>query len=289
MRRAILPVVLLFCAAAPALAQNQQTREHTQILAELRINQEQQQRLMASVNALVEALKVTNANLAAQTAESGRMFAGLKAEIDAVSSAIAPLRSLLDQTRVDVGRVGPELDAQREGLRILLKYTQQIIELLTPVNPIGAPGQSADPTTPPPAPPPAASVNLPPSPQQFKTLGDGYYASGDFESAIAAFQEFLKLAPDHSDAPFVQMQIGHSYMQMSKYQDALNAFRVVTDKYQKSAEAPEAYYSMGTAYEKLPKQIENARRMYNIVVSQYPKTTAGIRAAESLKRIGPPK
>jgi TolA-binding protein len=290
-RTILIAVVILLGAGAPALAQSRESREHMQMLAELRIQQEQQQRLQVALNQLIEALKLTNATLAAQGGETTKGFADLKAQIDALATALPQLRSLLEQTRVDMGRVAPELEALRQALQIQLKYSAQIIEMLTPVNPIGGPPQTATGTgaVPPPAttaaPPPVAAQVMPASPTTYLTQANGYYASGDFKSAIDMFQEYLKVAPDSSDAPFAQMQLGHSYFHLADYTNALAAFRVVTDKYRTSDLVPEAYYFMGSVYEKLPKQMDNARRMYQLVSTQYKGTVAAIRAEERLKII----
>ena len=283
-RTTLIAAAVVFGLSAPALAQNQQTREHMQVLVELRTLQEQQQRLQASVNLLVEALKTTNANLAAQTAETTKAIADLRAQLDAISTSLPQLRSLIDQTRVDVGRVGPEIDALRQALQIALKYLAQIVGMLEPVNPTGGLPTATDATqtTPPPTGGPPA---MPASPTTYLNEANTYYARGDFRSAIDMFKEYLKLQPDSADAPFAQGQIGLSHFQLGEYNDALAAFRVVTEKYPTSDQAAEAYYHMGRAYESMPKQMDNAVKMYQLVTTKYKGTVAAIRAEERLKNI----
>ena len=282
-------VVLLSLGGAlqqPVLAQSRESREHTQILADLRMLQEQQQKLQVAVNQLTEALKATNATLASQSGDMTKGLAGVRSEIASINNVLPQLRSLLDQTRVDVGRVGPEIDALREALRISLKYSAQIIEMLQPVDPLAVPnptaaGGGAPPTTPPPA---VAQSQMPDSPITYFNAGMGYYASGDYRSAIDALEQFLKLAPTASDAPLAQLQIGRSHSELGDHKAALAAFRVVVDKYKGSDQVPEAYYSMGMTCERL-NQLNDARNYYRIVSNQYKGTVAAIRAEERLKAI----
>lgn len=277
-------VLLLGALQPPVLAQSRESREHTQILADLRMLQEQQQKLQVAVNQLTEALKATNAALATQSADATKGLAGVRAEIASINNVLPQLRSLLDQTRVDVGRVGPEIDALREALRISLKYSAQIIEMLQPVNPI-APNPTGGTGTPP-GPPPAtvASSQMPDSPITYLNAANGYYASGDWRSAIEAFEQFLKLAPASADAPFAQLQIGRCYAELNDHKAAIAAFRVVTEKYKGTDQVPEAYYSMGMTYERM-NQLNDARNTYRLVASQYKGTVAAIRAEERLKAI----
>ena len=272
----------------PVLAQSRESREHTQILADMRMLQEQQQKLQVAVNQLIEQLKATNAALAAQSGDMTKGLAGVRAEIASINTVLPQLRSLLDQTRVDVGRFQPELDALREAMRISMKYTGQIIEMLQPVDPLAIPNPAAGtggagaPTGTPP--PPVAQSQMPESPVTYFNAGMGYYASGDYRSAIDALEQFLKLAPTASDAPLAQMQIGRSHSELGDHKAALAAFRVVIDKHKGSDQVPEAYYSMGMTCERL-NQLNDARNYYRIVSNQYKGTVAQIRADERLKAI----
>jgi TolA-binding protein len=269
----------------PVLAQSRESREHTQILADLRMLQEQQQKLQVAVNQLVEQLKTTNAALTAQAGDTTKGFASLRAEIASINTVLPQLRSLLDQTRVDVGRVGPEIDRLAEALRISLKYTGQIIEMLQPVNPLGVPDPAAGGgTTAGGTPPPVAAAVMPDSPGTYFNAGMGYYASGDYKSAIEAFEQFLKLAPTAADAPVAQLQIGRSHSELGDHKAALAAFRAVTDKYKGTDQVPEAYYSMGMTYERL-NQLNDARLNYRLVATQYKGTVAAIRAEQRLQAI----
>lgn len=284
-RGALLVILVGAGLQQPVLAQSRESREHTQILADLRMLQEQQQKLQVAVNQLVEQLKATNAALAAQAGDTTKGFASLRSEIASINTVLPQLRSLLDQTRVDVGRVGPEIDALRQGLAILMKYTGQIIEMLQPVNPLALPDPAATGGTM--AAPPPATVppsQMPESPSTYYNAGMGYYASGDFKSAIEAFEQFLKLAPTAADAPVAQLQIGRSHSELGDHKAALAAFRVVTDKYKGTDQVPEAYYSMGMTYERL-NQLNDARLNYRLVATQYKGTVAAIRAEQRLQAI----
>src|SRR5262245_898355 len=134
MRRTISAASLLVLwaglAPAPALTQSRESREHTQILADLRMVQEQQQRLQASVNQLVEILKGVTAAQTAQQTEMKSAFAAQRSQIDTLAGAIPQLKSQLDQMKIEVGRVSPELESLRNGMSIQLKMMQDIVTML---------------------------------------------------------------------------------------------------------------------------------------------------------------
>ena len=231
----------------PVLAQSRESREHTQILADLRMLQEQQQKLQVAVNQLTEALKATNATLAAQSGDMTKGLAGVRAEIASINNVLPQLRSLLDQTR---RRRRPRRSRDRRAPR----GAAHLAEVQRADHRDAAAGRSARRCRIPRRarvarrrrrPPPVAQSQMPDSPITYFNAGMGYYASGDWRSAIDALEQFLKLAPTASDAPRAQLQIGRSHSELGDHKAALAAFRVVIDKYKDSDQVPEAYYFDG--------------------------------------------
>src|SRR6185295_8688150 len=147
--RAALMLVLLFVWMMPAhpVAAD---REHQQLIADIRMVQEQAQQLQALLNGLGDALKAMNARIDDQTALERKAFADNKVQIDGIASDFRVVREKVDETNVRLGSLSQELESMRDALP----------------QPGGAPpvpGQTTSDATPPPdgatpAPPPAVAA-----------------------------------------------------------------------------------------------------------------------------------
>src|SRR5215210_3860248 len=75
-------------------------REHQQIIADIRMLQEQAQQLQALLNGLGDALKAMNSRLDDQTALERKAFADGKVQVAGISSDIRVVREKIDETNV---------------------------------------------------------------------------------------------------------------------------------------------------------------------------------------------
>ena len=98
--------------ATPAAAD----REHQQIMADLRILQEQTQQLQALMNGLGEALKAVNSRIEDQTSLERKAFADGKVQMDAMSGDIRVVREKVDETNVRLGSIAQELESLRQAI-----------------------------------------------------------------------------------------------------------------------------------------------------------------------------
>src|SRR5262249_53773123 len=105
---------LMSVLAGPAFAAN---KEHQQLMADIRILQEQSQQLQNLIGSLAEALKAVNARLDDQTNANRKAFADQKLIIDALSSDLRIVREKVDDTNVRVGSVSQEVDALRQAIQ----------------------------------------------------------------------------------------------------------------------------------------------------------------------------
>jgi tol-pal system protein YbgF len=262
-----------------------QNREHLQMFADLRMLQEQVQRLQLAVNTLNEQLKATTSTLDTQETAMRKDFADLKYQVDAISNSMTTLREKLNDTTTRSQTVIQEIESLREGQSLLQTLLNQVLQRLpqAPVDPNAPPG-----ATPPPdataAKPPAGTPVLPPSPNELYTQAFGLYAAGNYDLAVELFGEFLQRYPAASQAPMAQYLIGESYFQLGKYKDALTAFTAVTTTYRTSDRVAEAYYKQGQTHEQL-KQMSDARRIYSLIVEKFPGTNVATQAQERLKAI----
>src|SRR3954465_8427894 len=109
----MLAALIISAAPSRALAAD---REHQQIIADIRMLQEQSQQLQALLNGLGDALKAMNARLDDQTGLERKAFADNKVQIDGISSDIRVVREKVDETNVRLGSLSQELESMRDAL-----------------------------------------------------------------------------------------------------------------------------------------------------------------------------
>src|SRR5688572_14510251 len=108
--RAVLAITLaVVCVVAMPATPAAADREHQQIMADLRMLQEQTQQLQALLNGLGDALKAVNARLDDQTSLERKAFADGKVQMDAITGDIRVVREKVDETNVRLGSLSQEL------------------------------------------------------------------------------------------------------------------------------------------------------------------------------------
>jgi tol-pal system protein YbgF len=276
-RTIALTLALSSAFALPAFAAD---KEQRQMMADLRILQEQSQQLQNLIASLNEALKVVNQRLDDQAAADKRAFADEKLAIDSVSSDLRVLREKVDDTGVRVGSLGQELSALRESVTALSTMRT------TMADPDALPGDP-DAAAAAPVPPVAGAAAVGASPQKLLDGAMADYYGGQYDLAVVGLESYLKTFPQSPQADFAQYHIGMSYLNGGKYDQAAEAFDAVTKNYARSSLLPDAYVKMGTAYKNL-KQTAKAREAFEYVIKNYPDSTASTIARQQLDTLGRP-
>jgi TolA-binding protein len=277
--RAALMLVLLFVWMMPARPVAAD-REHQQIIADIRMLQEQAQQLQALLNGLGDALKAMNARLDDQTALERKAFADNKVQIDGISSDFRVVREKVDETNVRLGSLSQELESMRDALPQ---------PGATPPPPIPTTSDAAplpDGATPAPAPAPAVAAGPAPaglSPERLWSTSYGDYSTGNYSLAISGLEGYLRYFPKGSHAAEAQLYIGQAYEQDKKLDDAVTAYDRVIANYPNSPEhVAAAYYKRGLVLEKLG-QADRARQSYETVLKELPTTSSAILAKQRLE------
>src|SRR5262245_10627275 len=91
-------------------------REHQQIMADLRILQEQTLQLQALMTDLGEALKAVNARIEDQSSLERKAFADGKVQMDTISGDIRIVREKVDETNVRLQSINQELESLRDAI-----------------------------------------------------------------------------------------------------------------------------------------------------------------------------
>src|SRR5450631_240910 len=110
----VLALAMAIAVVTPADAAN---KEHQQMMADLRMLQEQSQLLQNLIGSVTEALKAVNTRLD-QTAEINRKaFADQKLVIDNLTNDVRVIREKLDDNNVRIGSLTQEVDSLRQSVQ----------------------------------------------------------------------------------------------------------------------------------------------------------------------------
>src|SRR3954469_15667178 len=110
-----LGLVAILCAgAAPARAAN---KEHQQLMADLRMLQEQTQMLQNLIGSVTDAIKAVNTRLDQQGETTRKAFADQKLVIDNLTNDVRIIRERLDDNNVRIGSLTQEVDSLRQALQ----------------------------------------------------------------------------------------------------------------------------------------------------------------------------
>lgn len=283
MTGAMVGAALTLAFAVPASAADKETR---QMMADIRILQEQSQQLQNLLAAMADAIKAVNSRIDEQTGTNRKLFADQKVIIDTLANDVRVVREKVDDNNVRVGSLGQELDALRQSVTALGTVRTALPDTDPAAAAAAANGGAVDPaaagTAAAAAPAGAAAVGASPQKLLDSALAD-YYA-GQYDLAILGFESYVKTFPQSPQASFAQLHVGISQMQLGKYDPAIAAFDTVIRNYPKSNEVPDAYVRKGTAL-KTQRQTDQAREAFDYVIKNYPDSVAATVAQQRLQEL----
>ncbi len=128
-----------------------------------------------------------------------------------------------------------------------------------------------------------AAKTLEPSEAYHQAKSD--YDKGNFDLAIAGFENYLKQFPDASQADSARYWIGECYYSRKDYDKAIEEFAKIIKSHPKSEKAPGARLKIGYSYLN-EKNNAKAKEHLNKVVKDYPGSKEAVLAKEKLKKIG---
>jgi len=264
----------LLVAAVPAAAAN---KEHQQLMADIRMLQEQAQQLQNILGALNESIKAVNARLDDQTNATRKAFADQKLIIDTLGSDSRVVREKLDDNNVRLGSLSQELNALRQAIDQLSSRTSTTSTTSTDTDPAAAGGGAA------PSAGGAPVVALSPQKMQDSAMAD--YALGEYDLAIEGFQAYIKNFPRSDWSDDAQVNICNAYINQGKYDKAVDACDMAIRTYPNTNSIPDAYYRKGLALRGL-KQMDRAREAFEFVLKTYPDSQASTLAQQALAQLG---
>lgn len=280
----VLAVMMLATLALPRGAAAAD-KAHQQLMAEIRMLQEQQQQLQQILGSLTETLKVVTSKIDEQNNASRKAFADQKLLIDNVAEGVRILREKSDETNVRLSSMTQEIEAMRQTIA-----SMPPAGAAAPVDPTA--GGDTNPTsTPPagggqfpaaPATPPANTANV--SPQKMYDASFADYTAGQWDLAVMGFESYIKMFPRTDKTDDAQLNIGNALYGAGKNREAVAAYQKVINDYPTADSVPVAYYKVGLTYEAL-KQVDLAKKSYDTVIQKYPTAYEAILAKQRLDNL----
>lgn len=272
--------VLLSASSAEA-----QSRREMQMMADIRMLQEQtqqlQQQLLSAVEQLSTTLKAINARVDEQAGATRKSFADQKLAVDQFGTDLRIVRERIDENTVRITRLSQEVEALR---------------LAMPQFPTGMPMPSPDPSAPVPADPGAAAVTAPPStaapvalapgmsPQRLFDTAMADFTIGQWALCIEGFETYLRGFGRTDLADDAQFYIGECRQRDNKPTEAVDAYNRVISNYPKGDRVPDAYYKRGVVLSEMG-QADRARESFEALIKLYPETDLARLAKQNLDRL----
>jgi tol-pal system protein YbgF len=192
--------------------------------------------------------------------------ANLSAKVDQIGTDVQGLRGAVDDLNASMRK----MDAKLTDIKALVEVTRA-----PATAPPGTPGATA----PAGGPPQGISAQ--------ETYANAYRdkTSGNLDLALNEFNEFLKYFGTTELAPNAQFQVGDIYYQKADYENALQAFDMVLEKYPDNNKTPDAMYMKGMSLLR-GGQRTAAGKEFQELIKRYPSSEVAGKAKDQLKALG---
>ena len=286
MKRLLASVTLgLVCGSLNIASVQGADREHQQMMADIRMLQEQNSRLHLLLGALDETLQALmgrlNTRFDTQSDESRRAQADQKLLMDSVSGGVRVVREKVDETNVRVSSLAQEVEALRLAIpKPQTPLTRLLVDpetgLPTGAAALSSPGADA----------PRVSPGV--SPQRMYNTAWSDYTTGQWELSIQGFEAYLSAFPGSEQADDAQFYIGENLYADGQFRAAADAYEQVVLAYADGDVVAEALYKRGLALSRLDEP-ELARQAFELVVKNHPENNMANLAQQQLDRMEPPQ
>ncbi len=266
----------LLCALFVVAPLHAADREHQQMMADIRMLQEQAGRLNQMLGALDQTLQTLLVRLDDQNEDRRRAFADQRLMVDNVAGGVRIVREKVDETNVRVSSLAQEVEALRMAIPPM---GMALTEL--EVDP-----ETGEPIVPAVSFPAAASVNPGVSPRRLYDTAYADYTTGQWALSIQGFEAYISSFPQSELADDAQFFIGQNYYADGQFREAAEAFQQVELSYPTGDVVPEALYKRGLTLERLD-ETELARDAFELVVEQYPDDNMANLEQQALDRAEP--
>jgi TolA-binding protein len=270
---------LLMIALATTTPADAANKEHQQLMADIRMLQEQSQLLQNLIGQVTDAVKTVNARMDQQAETSRKAMADQKLVIDNLTNDARVIREKLDDNNIRIGSLTQEVEALRHSLQQMnTRYSSS-----TDASTSGGTGQTTA----------GGATGQPPpvvigdSPQRIFDAAYADYTAGQYDLAITGFTEFIRAFPRHDLADDAQVYICNAYLNEHKDQQAVDACDLAIRTYPNGNAIPQAYYRKGLALSNL-RNPAAAREAWETLVKNFPDSGEASLARQGLDRLRRP-
>ena len=257
-----------------------------QMMADIRMLQEQtqqlQQQLTSAIEQLSATLKTINARVDDQAAATRKSFADQKLAVDQFGNDLRIVRERIDENTVRITSLAQEVEALRLAIPQFPTTPATTIDPSTGA--AVAPGTSPEAVaSPAPAPPPVA---LAPgmSPQRLYNTALADFTVGQWALCIDGFNTYLRSFSRTDLGDDAQWYVGECYQQDGKFAEAIDAYNRVITNFPKGDRVPDAYYKRGIALSAIG-QTDRARESFETLIKNYPDHDMSRMAKQQIDRL----
>ena len=123
-------------------------------------------------------------------------------------------------------------------------------------------------------------------PDQAYSAAYNDFLMGNYDLAIAGFQDFLNTYPDSEYADNAVYYLGTCYSEQGRQEQAIQTFDQVINLYPKGDKSPVAYFKKALAYRRLERKHRSHRDLQNGLITTYPESQEAVRAKQELQQLG---
>lgn len=287
-RRLILAACFAFPVICPAASKEivELQRDVAQLQDQVRALQSSFDTKMGTMAAQVQQLtdSATRANNALATLQ-GAIQEQLRQQGKEVMAPVVNVGTKIDEMSTGFQQVQ---NAMADVTTRLGKLEQQVTDLSNAVRTINSPAAppgSSNPGASGPVPGPTTS-NVPPiSGDVLYQNANRDRLGGKTDIALQEYQQFVKYYGDSPLAPAAQFWVGDLYFAQGDYEDALKAFDEVLVRWSANNKTPDAFLMKGKTLMKLDKR-NAAAAEFRALIKQYPSSDAAAKARAQLKQMG---
>ena len=217
-----------------------------------------------------------------------RNLADLASDNDRIKADLLAVGTRADDTKLamqkEVGRlngVTAELDQAVKEMRAKVDRVEAIEKRVAAIEEKlerGVAGPSAA------APAPQVAVEDLKTPEEVYDYGLGLIKVGDTKKGREVLNAFAAKYPDHRLMQNVFYWKGETFYAEKDYESAILSFQDVVDKFPGGEKAPDAMLKQGFAFQALNDK-KNARILYELLQSKYPRSPAAERARQKLNEL----
>jgi len=268
-------------AADPKLQELQ--RDLASLQEQVRLLKESQDKQLAALTVLVQqALDTSNRSNTGVAVIQNNLQQSLKDMESKVSAPMAGLGARLDGMDQDM-RALQQSVSDLNGM--MGKLQQQMTDLNNAVKIL---------QTPPPPPPTAATgggeaAAVPDTPtisaQDLYANANRDRGSKKYDLALQEYQQYLKWYGNTDLAANAQFYIGDIHYRQKNFEQAVQDFDVVIEKYSENNKTPDAIYSKGLALKSLSRLTESHSEFLELI-KLYPRNDLAAQACDQLKSMG---